>query len=78
MIASVGQILGLEDILCGRKYTSNVKCITKFGTVLRIKLDDFFKIVNKDDRSTNFLDFVRNERDNVTIGKLRHSQRMFK
>lgn len=78
MIASQGQILGLEDILNKRNYTASVKCTTKSGTALRLKIDDFFKIIHKDNKSFDYLEAIKGLRDDATIGKLVHAHKVFK
>lgn len=71
LIASKGQILGLEDILNGRRLTTSVKCITKKGSILKIKKEEFLRIIQKDNKSLKYLEGVKESRDENTIGKLK-------
>lgn len=77
MIASKGEIFGLEDIFCGRKLTTSVKCITKVGYVLKIKKEDFLRIIQKDEFAQKYLNVVKEERDESTIGKLKQAENVF-
>lgn len=59
LIASRGQILGFEDILQGRRFTTSVRCITKTGSILRIRKEDFIKIIAKDQKSLKHLEQIK-------------------
>lgn len=71
MIASVGQLIGWEDMVNQRPLTVSMRCLSKTGSLLVCKREDFVKHMSKDlDRWLMFGDLAT-DRDKVTKNKLR-------
>lgn len=50
MIAGNGHVLGWEDVVEGRYYTTSVTCISQSSMVFKIKGEDLIKEFEKDER----------------------------
>ena len=48
MIGGVGHVLGWEDIVEGRAYTTSVKCLTPTGILIKIGAHEFMEEMKKD------------------------------
>ena len=44
-------MLGYEDVINFRDYTTSVKCISKTGVLYKLKKDIFINMMMKDDRT---------------------------
>ena len=51
MIAGIGHVLGWEDIVEGRHYTTSVKCLSHNGRILKIAGQDLIKEFEKDEQA---------------------------
>lgn len=58
-----GQIIGFNDVIDQRRYSSFVKCISSSGTVYVIKSEEFNVKMRKDSRTWNFLLKEARDRD---------------
>ena len=76
-IVSKGQILGLEDTLNGRRYTTSVKCITKGGSIFKIGKEEFFKIIQKDTKSIKYIEMFKQVMDQNTMGKVKLAKKVY-
>lgn len=47
MLAGSGQLLGWEDLMAGRKYTSSVRCVTPTGTLIKVDAQDLVRRLGK-------------------------------
>lgn len=49
------QMFGHEDVLNNRNYTTTVKCISNHASIYCCKAEEFFNIINRDERSRKIL-----------------------
>ena len=47
----VGQVLGFEDVILKRNYTTTVRCISTSGQIYAIKAEDFEQKLKKSDKT---------------------------
>ena len=66
-----GQIIGFNDVIDQRRYSSFVKCISSSGTVYVIKSEEFNVKMRKDSRTWNFLLKEARDRDQQIMDKFR-------
>jgi len=71
MIASRGQMLGQDDIINDRNYTTSARCMSGTGTLFIMQSQDFIKFIKRDRRSMRNFGEVSTERDALTQDKLR-------
>ena len=59
-------MIGEEDVIANRPYSTTVKCVSSVGHVLAINADEFYARFSKDERS--WTKFIQNcqEKDKVT------------
>ena len=74
-MASKGYLLGHEDMINDRKYTTSVRCISYEGTVYALKSEEFLERMRVLDKTWDFLVEMAVERDKMTKGKLKQAQR---
>lgn len=63
MIAEMGHIFGWEDIYHQRNYTTNLKCYSKSGILLKIKANDFLDFIMKDESTYKLFINLSHTRD---------------
>ena len=68
--AGKGYLLGHEDVINDRNYTTSVKCISLEGSVFEIKAEEFLSNMSKMEKSFNYLLQLADERDKMTKGKI--------
>lgn len=73
-----GELLGWEDIMGCRNYTSSVKCVSKTGLLYRIEASVLQRCTFKDQNIREHMHQILNERDAVTLKKINHIQNVFK
>lgn len=74
-MASKGHVLGHEDVMNDRNYTTSVKCQSHEGTVFAMRSDEFLANMAKNERAWSCLHAMSDERDKITKGKLKFAQR---
>ena len=75
LMASKGYMLGHEDVINDRNYTTSVKCQSFEGTVFAIKADEFLAKMNANQLTWDLLLSMTDERDKMTKGKLKKAQK---
>jgi hypothetical protein len=51
----VGQVMGFEDVILKRAYTTTVRCISTTGSLYAIKSEDFEQKMKKSEKTWNAL-----------------------
>ena len=69
-----GNILGLEDSISGRKHATSLKCISTEGAIYKIRADDLFRQLRKDERSWNKIKQIAYVKDAQIKEKMKASQ----
>lgn len=67
-------MIGWEDIVKGRNYTTTVKCYSKTGRVLKLRAKDFINEVKKDRETVKMILNISGERDSLTIKQIRQAK----
>lgn len=63
MLAGKGHLIGWEDIVRGRKYSTTVRCFSKTGIVLRLSAQDFIQELKQDINAVKLILDVSSQRD---------------
>lgn len=69
-LACKGEVLGFEDIVNGRNYASNVRCVSQKGTLFKIDKKIFLNAANSDKKIAELMLKLMNEKDKNTATKI--------
>lgn len=69
-IVSVGQILGLEDVLNERPFATSVRCLSLTGKILTIRSKDFISNIKKDEQVWDMLCNIANNKNSDALTQL--------
>lgn len=71
MVAGVGHVLGLNDVMQERNYTLSVKCSSSSGKLLKISAKDFHSCIEDSEGMEDVLFSIAGDLDQVTKFNLR-------
>ena len=69
-IASQKHLLGWEDVIKERFYTTSTRCLSCKGTLLKIEASDFIRNTLRDSSTSNMFVNLSHERDDLTKNKI--------
>jgi len=69
-LVSRGHIVGQEDVMSNRPYTTTVKCVSGKGVVYCIKAEEFNIRLGKDEKAWGMLTNITKQQDRVTRLKI--------
>lgn len=78
MIGGVGHVLGWEDIVEGRAYTTSVKCLTPTGKLMKIDATHFIDEIQKDQNLMKSIINMSELKSKMSIRHISQSSRNFR
>lgn len=73
-LAGRGQLIGWEDIIKGRNYSTSFKCYSNTGIVLRLSADAFINEVKKDSEYAAKMLNISDLNDKMTLNQISQTQ----
>jgi hypothetical protein len=74
-LATEGQMLGYEDVINFRNYTTSVKCISKTGVLYKLNREVFNNMMMKDDRTWQLLCKMAKQSDDQVMEKIKKASK---
>jgi len=74
-VALIGknQMFGHEDVLNYRNYTTTVKCVSNSASIYYCKAEEFYNIINRDEKSWKILANVCLQKDTNLISNIKRA-----
>ena len=66
-------MFGHQDVLNHRNYTTSVKCISNSASIYCCKAEEFYSIINRDEKSYKILASICDQKDSNLIDNIKRA-----
>ena len=66
-----GNLIGTEDVINQRNYSTTIKCTTTSGSLYTLKTEDFHFWIGKNEKTMKMIKELSNEKDQITKKKIK-------